>query len=80
MHVNVFIYSFALLQILCILDINNIIELIKRVEQLEAKLEKQEQIIQNLRNENTYLKDRLTKYETRKNSNNSSISPSKDEN
>ena len=80
MHVNVFIYSFALLQILCILDINNIIELIKRVEQLEAKLEKQEQIIQNLRNENTYLKDRLTKYETRKNSNNSSIPPSKDEN
>jgi transposase len=70
-----------------ILDINNIIELIKKVEQLEVKvakqeqiITKQEQIIQSLKNENVNLKERLAKYETRKNSNNSSTPPSKDEN
>jgi transposase len=48
-------------------------DLIKRLEQLESRILELEQ-------ENTYLKARLTKFETPKNSRNSSIPPSQDQN
>ena len=54
-----------------------------RVEQLEAenkKIPKIEAEITRLKKENKQLKERLSIYETPKNSNNSSIPPSKDEN
>jgi len=51
----------------------NIEALIRHLEALEKKVE-------SLEKENTFLKDRLAKYENTKNSRNSSIPPSKDEN
>jgi transposase len=51
----------------------NIEVLIRRLEALEKKVE-------TLEKENAFLKDRLAKYENPKNSRNSSIPPSKDEN
>lgn len=60
------------------------VQLLKlRVEQLEAENKKIPQIeaeITSLKKENKQLKERLSRYETPKNSNNSSIPPSKDEN
>ena len=47
--------------------------LIRRLEALEKKVE-------SLEKENAFLKERLAKYENPKNSRNSSIPPSKDEN
>ncbi len=60
-----------------ILELIQKVELLtKRVQQLEV-FEKENQ---KLRKENTVLKQRLSRYEHPKNSNNSSIPPSKDEN
>jgi len=60
------------------------VQLLKfRVEQLEdenKKIPHLEAEIINLKKENEHLKERLLRYETPKNSNNSSIPPSKDEN
>lgn len=55
-------------------------ELIKKVEQLTQRLEQTEKEIIQLRKENHELKNRLSKYEHPKNSSNSSVPPSKDEN
>ena len=49
-------------------------------EQLERKAELLEEKAELLQRENDILKDKLAKYETPKNSNNSSVPPSKDEN
>ena len=54
--------------------------LVQKVEMLNSKVETLTQQIDVLNKENTNLKHRLSKYETPKNSNNSSIPPSKDEN
>lgn len=51
-------------------------ELLKRIAQLERKV----LALESLEKENIYLRQRLAKYETPKNSHNSSIPPSKDEN
>lgn len=50
------------------------------IEQLILKVEALTQRVEQLEKENQYLKARLLKYETPKNSSNSSIAPSKDEN
>ena len=55
-------------------------ELIKKVEHLSCRLKQAEKEIKQLRRENKDLKARLSKYEHPKNSGNSSIPPSKDEN
>jgi len=63
------------------LDKDKIIaELFIKINQLTLRLEKAEKEIILLRKENKKLKDRLSKYENPKNSSNSSIPPSKDEN
>jgi len=51
-------------------------ELLQRIAQLEKKV----LALEGLEKENAYLRERLAKYETPKNSRNSSIPPSKDEN
>ncbi|GAG10610.1 unnamed protein product, partial [marine sediment metagenome] len=52
----------------------------KRNDQLEKKAELLEEKAELLQRENDILKDKLAKYENPKNSNNSSVPPSKDEN
>lgn len=54
--------------------------LTKRIGQVEQEHAKLKQEYTGLKAENLKLKERLSKYETPKNSNNSSIPPSKDEN
>ena len=54
--------------------------LTKRIGQVEQEHAKLKQEYTGLKAENLKLKERLSKYETLKNSNNSSIPPSKDEN
>lgn len=54
--------------------------LTKRVGQIEQEHAKLKQEYTGLKAENLKLKERLSKYETLKNSNNSSVPPSKDEN
>lgn len=54
--------------------------LIKRLEVLELRVANLEKRNISLKKENIVLKERLSKYETQKNSRNSSIAPSKDEN
>lgn len=62
-------------------DFRAIIAFLKqKVEMLNSKVETLTQEIDTLNKENSNLKHRLAKYETPKNSNNSSIPPSKDEN
>jgi transposase len=51
-------------------------ELLKHIAQLERKV----LALESIEKENIYLRERLAKYETPKNSHNSSIPPSKDEN
>lgn len=51
-------------------------ELLFRIAQLEKKV----LALEGLEKENAYLRERLAKYETPKNSRNSSVPPSKDEN
>jgi len=58
-------------------------ELFRRIDLLEKRLlslEEENKKLSKLKIENKELRDRLSKYETPKNSNNSSIPPSKDEN
>lgn len=55
-------------------------ELIRRLESLTLRVQQFEKENKILKAENIELKKRLTQYETPKNSNNSSIPPSKDEN
>ncbi len=55
-------------------------DLIKKVDLLTLRIEQIEQEYTVLKAENLKLKDRLSKYEHTKNSNNSSVPPSKDEN
>jgi transposase len=55
-------------------------QLERKAEQLERKTELLEEKAELLQRENDILKDKLAKYENPKNSNNSSIPPSKDEN
>jgi regulator of replication initiation timing len=62
------------------LDKDKIIELILKIEHLTLRLEQTERENRILRKENQELKERLSRYEHPKNSGNSSIPPSKDEN
>lgn len=59
---------------------NDVGKLQETVVALIAKVDSLAQKVNSLTKENKYLKKRLSKYETPKNSNNSSIPPSKDEN
>jgi transposase len=64
-----------------ITELEQLVEkLFARINELEAIVSYQSKRIEELEQENKQLKERLTKYETPKNSRNSSLPPSKDEN
>lgn len=58
----------------------NMLQAQKRIEELEARIKEISHYLATLITENKLLKEKLSKYETPKNSNNSSVPPSKDEN
>jgi len=64
-----------------VLELRKIVDiLLAKVESLNNQVEDLTNQVNALTKENTYLRNRLSKYEHPKNSNNSSIPPSKDEN